>query len=124
VQRVALHAPTIAVAGSTVTWLGVEVRSFGAWSGNQPGALVTGVFSGSPADTAGLETGDLIVALQGQTIQSSHDLVRTVRTFDANSLVLIDVRRENGDSETIRTKLSSIDLGLLRSRNYRSNLQR
>jgi membrane-associated protease RseP (regulator of RpoE activity) len=124
VQRVAAHAPRIAVAGADVTWLGVEVRSLGAWNGSQPGALITGVFPGSPAASAGLETGDLILAMQGQQIQSSQALVRTVRSFQANTHVLIDVRRANGENETIRTKLSSIDVDLLSSRNYRSNLSR
>ncbi len=61
-------------------WLGIQLqevtqdlaRSFGL---DRPrGALVAGVTAGSPADKAGIKTGDVIVAYAGTAVEDSSDL--------------------------------------------------
>ena len=43
------------------------------------GALVTGIESGSPADTAGLQKDDVVTSVDGRTINGPEDLVATIR---------------------------------------------
>jgi S1-C subfamily serine protease len=43
------------------------------------GAFVTGVVQGSPAQKAGIKTGDIIVAADGQPVKSVDDLIAAVR---------------------------------------------
>jgi len=50
-------------------YLGVEVQQQGT-----PGAYVAGVVAGGPADAAGIQAGDTIVAIGGMTITSSSTL--------------------------------------------------
>ncbi|MBM3329650.1 MAG: PDZ domain-containing protein, partial [Calditrichaeota bacterium] len=46
------------------------------------GAVVTDVESGSPAEKAGLEPADVIVAAQGRRIESPYDLLTLLRNAD------------------------------------------
>jgi serine protease Do len=46
--------------------------------GKPVGALVRGVESGSPADKAGVEAGDIIVKFEGKAVEKSSDLPRMV----------------------------------------------
>jgi len=50
-------------------YLGVEVQQQGT-----PGAYVAGVVAGGPADAAGIQAGDTIVAIGGTAIASSSTL--------------------------------------------------
>jgi S1-C subfamily serine protease len=50
-------------------YLGVEIQQQGT-----PGAYVAGVVSGGPADAAGIQAGDTIVAIGGTAITSSSTL--------------------------------------------------
>jgi putative serine protease PepD len=60
------------VAGKTVqhAYLGISVTT----STTPPGAGLADVVAGTPADRAGLEPGDVIVKLDGKSIQSGEDL--------------------------------------------------
>ncbi|MFO7834769.1 MAG: site-2 protease family protein [Halohasta sp.] len=53
-----------------------------------PGAGVGGVFPGSAADSAGIETGDRIVAVDGSSIESDSDLTRTLTDSDAETMTV------------------------------------
>ncbi len=60
------------VAGKTVqhAYLGISVSS----STTPPGAMLADVVAGTPAASAGLQPGDVIVKLDGKTIESGDDL--------------------------------------------------
>lgn len=71
----AVSHPYIGVQGQTVS---SDIAS----QYNLPvseGAFVTGVVPGSPAQKAGLKTGDIIVAADGQPVKSVDDLIASVR---------------------------------------------
>ena len=64
----------IGVAGQSVPLLRLAVRAHGLEQ--KHGVLVTGVQDGSPAERAGLQSGDIIVGLAGETVSGVDDLHR------------------------------------------------
>jgi putative serine protease PepD len=73
-------------------------------SGNQDGALVQDVVSGSPAAKAGLQAGDLVTAVDGQAVQNSGEMVARIRGHKPGDKVTITVDR-NGSQTTISATL-------------------
>jgi len=63
------------------------------------GALVNSVESGSPADKAGLEAGDIILKFDGKTIEKSSDLPRTVGGTKPGSSSRVTVLRRGVTKE-------------------------
>jgi serine protease Do len=60
------------------------------------GALVSSVEKGSPADKAGLQSGDVIRAVDGQPIVASGDLPAIIGRATPNESVKLDVWRKGG----------------------------
>ena len=58
------------------------------------GVLVTAVVSGSPAERAGLEAGDRIVAIDGKAIATQRDLGDVLHGLEAGKQVTVEVRRD------------------------------
>ena len=81
-------------------YLGVSVADA------SPGAAITAVVPSSPADRAGLETGDVIVSIDGQDIGDSSDLVSTVQSHRAGERITLRVSR-NGATTTRSVVLGS-----------------
>ncbi len=67
------------VVGSSGPLIGVEVENTGG-SAFSPGAVIVGVQSGSPAATAGLQAGDVIVSINGAPISTVGDLSSALRS--------------------------------------------
>jgi len=80
-------------------WLGVSIqevtpelaKSFGLKE--KKGALVAQVVSGSPAEKAGIEQGDVIVEFDGKEIADSKDLPRIVASTPVGKAVTIKLSR-------------------------------
>ena len=72
------------------------------------GALVADVVSGSPAATAGLKPGDVIVRFQGEEIQDPHDLTRRVAATPPGTTVKLDVVRPGGGVTTITARVTEL----------------
>ena len=75
-------------------WLGVSVRTMEGARGARPGVAIAGVESGSPAARAGLRAGDVVTAVNGEHIDSSLGLVRTIAAQPPGKTVTLEVRRE------------------------------
>ena len=81
-------------------WLGVTIqeltpelaKSFGL--NENKGALVAQVGPGSPAEKAGIEQGDIILAFDGQAISASKDLPRIVASTVVGKMVTVKLSRE------------------------------
>jgi serine protease Do len=81
-------------------WLGVSIqevtpelaKSFGLKE--KKGALVAQVISGSPAEKAGIEQGDVIVAFDGKEIADSKDLPRMVASTPVGKAVTLKLSRD------------------------------
>ncbi len=74
-----------------------------------PGAEITTVIEGAPADLAGMRVGDLIVEVDGQAVKSIQDLVAILRLKKVGTGVDVDVIRD-GRRLGFILSLSSRDL--------------
>ncbi len=90
-------------------WLGVSIQklpddqlkeNFGA----SQGALVAEVMDNSPADTAGLQSGDLIVRFEGEPVQGPADLQQSVIKQQPGDEISLKILREK-DEKTIEITL-------------------
>ncbi|PYO51904.1 MAG: peptidase, partial [Candidatus Rokuibacteriota bacterium] len=71
------------------------------------GALVAEVIVGSPAASAGLKPGDVILGFQNEPIQNPVDLTRRVAGTPPGSKVALRVAR-GGNETTVETKLGQL----------------
>jgi serine protease Do len=74
---------------------------------NTEGAMVDGPQSGSPAARAGIQSGDVITALNGTPVKDSRDLARRVATMAPGSSAKIDILR-NGESRMLSVVLGEL----------------
>lgn len=72
------------------------------------GALVSSVEKGSPADKAGLQSGDVIQQVNGQPIVSSGDLPAVIGLATPGDTVTLSVWRQ-GSSKELSAKLANAD---------------
>ncbi|HEY5300528.1 MAG TPA: trypsin-like peptidase domain-containing protein [Acetobacteraceae bacterium] len=75
-------------------WLGVSVQTIGRAAGTHPGVAIAGVERGSPAARAGLRTGDVVTAVNGEAVHTSLGLVRTIAEKPPGNTVTVQVRRD------------------------------
>ncbi|MBU1050521.1 PDZ domain-containing protein [Candidatus Bipolaricaulota bacterium] len=92
-------------------WLGVQHTEINKDSAaaygidpNQPGTLVISVFPGDPADSAGIQAGDVITHVGETAIEESDDLNRTVGLLSAGTTIDFTVIRD-GQSLTLPVTL-------------------
>lgn len=72
----------------------------------EKGAYVSAVTSGSGAETAGLAVGDIITKINDATVESSSDLVLTVRAYNVGDTVSVTFNR-NGQEMTKDVQLGA-----------------
>ncbi len=95
--------------GKTVShaWLGVKI---GTPSGSNPstpsGAEIGSITTGSPADDAGLQSGDIVTDIDGQPIDDASALSTYVNTKAPGDKITMTVKR-NGRSEKIDVLLGN-----------------
>ena len=68
------------------------------------GALIESVEPGSAAEAAGIEAGDLVVAIDGSAIEGIEDLAGQVRSRHAGDTVEVTVVRD-GEEQTVTVTL-------------------
>ena len=102
------------VDSSEAAYMGVKLADLSSEAiqmYNMPeGAFVTGVFSGSPAEEAGLQKGDIIIKFDGQTITGRDDLNSKMDYYAAGETVDVVVdRADNGEyvEQTIQVTLGN-----------------
>jgi putative serine protease PepD len=105
----AAKSATAIVQGKTVQtgYLGVSMAPA---TGGQDGALVQEVTQGSPADKAGLRVGDLVVAVDGQAVQSYSELGARIRAHKPGDKVTLKVIRD-GNETTVTATLAQRPAG-------------
>jgi S1-C subfamily serine protease len=106
VRTIAAGKNTSTVHVGATAFLGVSVTD-GAAAGSQTGVAVVGVASGSPAENAGLERGDVIVSLAGRAVDSSSALRARVLALRAGQTVKIVYLDSYGLRNTTSVTLTS-----------------
>jgi S1-C subfamily serine protease len=76
----------------------------------EDGAQIIEVTSGSPAEEAGLEPGDVVVQIEGEAIESSDDLRTAVAEREPGEQLELRVRSD-GDERTVRVELGKRPTG-------------
>lgn len=71
--------------------------------GDRGGALVASVVEGSPAETAGLRAGDVVVSFGDRDVEDVGDLMAAVREAEAGPVTVTVVRR--GDERSLTVEL-------------------
>lgn len=71
------------------------------------GATVVRVASGTPADDAGLEVGDVITEIDGDAVSGAVDVVAAVRSHDPGDEITITYERD-GETTTVRVTLADL----------------
>jgi putative serine protease PepD len=100
VARVANHI----IAGQPVphAYMGVSLNS----SSTASGAQVANVNPGSPAAKAGLQSGDVITAINGKRVTSTQQLIEQVDASAPGQTVTLTVKR-GGTTQTVKLKLAN-----------------
>jgi S1-C subfamily serine protease len=66
----------------------------------EAGVLVTQLVSGSPADKAGLEPGDVIVNIDGEDITSAEQMIRLIHSSQVGQTIVITYWRGETQNTT------------------------
>ncbi|MBW2568255.1 MAG: DegQ family serine endoprotease [Deltaproteobacteria bacterium] len=106
-------------------WLGVSIQDLSddlaKYYGvkNKKGVLVADVFPGDPADEAGIKPKDIIVGVNGEKVETSRDLTKTIANFGVGEKVKIKLLRKNR-TKTVTVKIAERkDLKVLAGRSQR-----
>ena len=91
-------APTARYQDDATPWLGVGIEDA------DNGAVITQVIPGSPADEAGLSTGDVITAVDETEIDSAQTLIDTIQSYAPGDVVTLTVERD-GESLDVTVTL-------------------
>lgn len=87
-------------------WIGVQIRTRtqetadGLAAREPRGAVVAGASANGPAARAGIEAGDVIIAINGKDVADFHDLVRTISKLAPGAAAQVAVWR-NGQQKTL-----------------------
>ncbi len=103
-----VHSAWIGAVTATIT--PEEARRLGLKS--ERGALVTRVFTGSPADRAGIRPGDVILSVGGQPIESREEFSTRTATATTGRSLSIEIRRQDSTTTINITPIDApADLG-------------
>jgi serine protease Do len=110
-------------SGGEVTrgWLGVAIQDLSQEMAEyygidqEKGVFVADVFKGDPADEAGIQPKDIIIEVDGKTIETSRQLTGMIAGLDVGATAAVTVLR-NGKEKTFKVKLGKRDDEKLASR--------
>jgi len=63
----------------------------------QHGAVIAGIVPGSPAENAGLQRGDVVIAVNGQAVDSATKLHNHIALMQVGDMVSLDILRDGGE---------------------------
>jgi S1-C subfamily serine protease len=96
-------------SGKETDRIHIGVRGFlGVRSGDAttPGAQVLGVQTGSPADKAGIEAGDVITAVDGATVSDPSSLIKLIREHRPGDTVTVTWTTGSGQNRSAKVELA------------------
>jgi Do/DeqQ family serine protease len=71
----------------------------------QDGAVISGIVPGSPADKAGLRKGDIVIAINGQPVDTSTKLSNSIALMRVGDKVILHIFRQ-GEEKTIEARIA------------------
>ena len=88
-------------------------QTYAAIYGYQPGIGVVSVEAGSPAEEAGLVAGDIITAIDGQSITTQEELNSLLEQYSPGDTITLTVYRQSvrGDGQELSVKLTFAEAG-------------
>ena len=95
-------------------WLGVAIQPVSQEMADyyrledRRGALVTEVFSGDPADKAGIKPQDIILSINGTKVQDSHDLTALIADIPVGEKISVELMRD-GKRKTVEVTIAKRD---------------
>ena len=103
-------------SGGEVTrgWLGVAIQDLSQEMAEyygidrEKGVFVADVFKGDPADEAGIQPKDIIIEVDGKSIETSHQLTGMIADLHVGATAAVTVLR-NGKEKTFKVKLGKRD---------------
>ncbi len=112
VKQIQSGASTATVHVGPTAFLGVEVQSAsgqfgGQGAATQSGALVVGLLSGSPAESSGLQAGDTITAIGGQSVESPNALTAQIQSHKPGDKVTLEWMDQSGRQHTADITLAA-----------------
>jgi putative serine protease PepD len=102
-SNVVAHIANAIIAGQPVrhAYVGISLDS-----GSVGGAGVTAITPGSPAAGAGLQQGDLVVAINGKAIKSTQQFIETVDTYNPGQTITLTVKH-GGSTNSVKLTLGT-----------------
>jgi serine protease Do len=94
-------------------WLGVQIQPVtagiaeGLGLKKAQGAIVDEIEPDSPAAKASLESGDVVIAVNGTSVKDARELTRTIGASAPNSTLRLDILR-NGQAKTLKVALAQM----------------
>ncbi|MCL4251652.1 MAG: PDZ domain-containing protein [Anaerolineae bacterium] len=96
----ATETPSAETQATATAWLGVAIA-------DQDGqVIIARVQSGSPADTADLQVGDVVVSFNGEAVSAAADLSDMVKAAAPGDAVTLEVER-NGETVSVDVTLGT-----------------
>ena len=98
-------------------WLGARLQGVDADTARSlgldrpQGVLVAGVYPGSPAETAGLHAGDLILSADGQAVNDEGAVNYAAATHRAGDMVRLQLRNAGGGRREATVRLAALPGG-------------
>jgi len=92
-------------------WLGVSIQDLSPELAEyygikaKKGVLVAQVFEGDPADKAGIKANDVIIEVDGKSINSSRDLTRTIADIEVGKKSTVTLLRD-GKEKTVKVEIA------------------
>jgi S1-C subfamily serine protease len=92
------------IAGQAVkhSYVGVDLNP----AASTGGAQITQIQSGSPAQSAGVQPGDVVTAINGKAIASTQQFIETVDNYSPGQTITLHLKRA-GQIKTIQLKLGT-----------------
>lgn len=91
-------------------WLGVAIAPQSEVAAGNPGVLVTGVVPGGPAGRAGVRPGDVVLAVNGVSVDDAAALIRAVAVLPPGTRVHLAVDR-HGERIALRVRIGERPAG-------------
>jgi serine protease DegQ len=86
-------------------WIGVELQDITPELANSfqlkksSGAIIAGVIRGGPADSAGMRPGDILLAVEGEQVNSTADLLNMIAQLQPGQQATLTILRQNQENK-------------------------